>query len=180
MRQDGLARQTAARRAKIQDEHRVLSVGEVPAIFVMKPIKIEPIAIEPIVFEPIAIEPIVFEPIVFEPIAMEPIVENQTNNDESLAEITLDSNYLPEMSYSTEENNNDPEYNSQYPFTSTPNPPNYDQQENNSNDIYNMALRLSREIGYSYEVLPIFCALVKLANKDEPVILEALAEGKLN
>lgn len=49
-----------------------------------------------------------------------------------------------------------------------------------SNGIYNMALKISREIGYSYEVLPIFCALVKLANRDETAVLQALQQGEYN
>ena len=42
-----------------------------------------------------------------------------------------------------------------------------------------MALRVSKHIGYPYECVPLFCALVKLANKDESVVFGALEEGNI-
>ena len=43
-----------------------------------------------------------------------------------------------------------------------------------------MALRILKSLGFAYEVLPIFCALVKIANRNESVILQALHEGDYN
>lgn len=49
-----------------------------------------------------------------------------------------------------------------------------------TNETYNLALKISQQIGYSYEFLPIFCALVKLAHGNESVVLQALREGEYN
>ena len=43
-----------------------------------------------------------------------------------------------------------------------------------------MALRILQTLGYPYEYLPIICALVKLANKNETAIREAINEGENN
>ena len=149
------AEQTATRRAQKLDERWLLEIGEVL-------------------------------PIVNEPVAHQ--------IDQTFAENTLDNNQHPTVPYPTEEYNEVPE-NFQHPSFSMTYQSSYSENSElinlielmciqcfdllDSNDIYNMALRVSKHIGYPYECVPLFCALVKLANRDESVVLGALEEGNI-
>ncbi|CAO1428961.1 unnamed protein product [Diamesa serratosioi] len=65
--------------------------------------------------------------------------------------------------------------NYQYPSTSMTAQPACYQYDNEN--IYKLALQFLKQMGYAYEVLPIFCALVKLANNNETVFFNAINEG---